>query len=64
MAETRYREVYQDGRLVGNEPYEVSEGQLEMEKAEDSIRTLAAKADNELTVPEIARFVKALGRLR
>jgi len=64
MPETRYVETYQDGKLVGREPYEVSDDELERESAEQVIRELSARADNEVTMLEIARFVKALARIK
>jgi len=64
MPETRYVEVYKDGKLVDKEPYEVSDVELERESAEQVIRELSAKADNEMTMLEMAKFLKALARLR
>lgn len=64
MPETRYVEVYKDGRLVDKEPYEVSDAELERESAEQVIRELSAKADNEMTVLEVAKFLKVLASLR
>ena len=64
MPETRYVEVYKDGKLVDKEPYEVSDVELERESAEQVIHELSAKADNEMTMLEMAKFLKALARLR
>jgi len=64
MPEIRYTKVYRDGKLVGREPYEVSDDELERESAEQVIRELSARADNEVTMLEIARFVKALARIK
>jgi len=64
MPETRYEEVYKDGELVSQEPYQVSDEQLEREAAERVIGELSAKADNEIAAPEMAEFLKALAKLR
>ncbi len=64
MPETRYVEVYKDGKLVDKEPYEVSDEQLEREKAEKVVKELSALADGDLKVPQIGKFLKALARLR
>lgn len=63
MPETRYVEVYKDGKLVDQEPYEVTDEQLDREEAEQVIHELSAKADNELTTLETAKFLKALAKL-
>ncbi|MDD4859841.1 MAG: hypothetical protein PHR56_06525 [Dehalococcoidales bacterium] len=63
MAETRYVEIYEDGRLKTSEPYQVSDAELELESDWQVIAALSAKADGEITLPEIARFAKALVRL-
>lgn len=64
MPETRYAEVYQDGELVSTDPYEVSDVDLELESARQTIEVLSAKADNEITTLEMAQFLKALAKLR
>jgi len=64
MPETRYVEVYKDGKLVDQEPYQVSDEQLDREEAEQVIHELSAKADNEMTTLEMAKFLKALAKLR
>ena len=64
MPETRYVEVYKNGVLDHKEPYQVSDEQLEREGAEQVIGELSAKADNQMTMLEMAKFLKALARLR
>lgn len=64
MSEIRYAQIYQDGKLKHEEPYEVSDEELALENAEQVIKRLSAKADNEMTTPEMARFLKALARAR
>ena len=64
MPETRYAEVYKDGKLLNKESYQVSDEQLDREEAEQVIGELSAKADSEVTTLEVARFLKALAKLR
>jgi hypothetical protein len=64
MPETRYVEVYKDGKLIDKEPYEVSDEQLEREAAERIIAELSALADGDLKVPQVGKFLKALAKLR
>jgi len=64
MPETRYVEIYKDGQLIDKEPYVVSDADLEQENAGQTISELFAKADNEITVLEMAKFLKALARLK
>jgi len=64
MPETRYVEVYKDGVLIDKEPYEVSDEQLEREAAERTIAELSGLADEDLKVPQVGKFLKALARLR
>lgn len=64
MPETRYAEVYKDGKLLNKEPYQVSDEQLAREEAEQVIGELSAKADSEVTTLEVARFSKALAKLK
>ena len=64
MFETRYVEVYKNGVLDHKEPYQVSDEQLAQEGAEQVVGELSAKADDQMTMPEMARFLKALARLR
>ena len=63
MAETKYIEIYRDGKLVAQEPYQISDDELEKLNARRVVSDLSAKADNEMTIPEIAQFLKALARL-
>ena len=64
MPETRYMKVYRDGKLIDEEPYEVSDAELELEGAEQVIREISAKPDDKITTREVAKFLKALARLR
>ena len=64
MPETRFMEVYKNGKLLEKEPYQVSDEQLDREEAEQVIGELSAKADSEVTTLEVARFLKALAKLR
>ncbi len=64
MPETRYTEVYKDGKLIDKEPYDVSDEALELEAAEKTVTELSALADEDLKVPQIGKLLKALARLR
>ena len=64
MPETRYIEEYKDGVVVNKIPYEVSDEELEREKAEETISELSALADEDLKPPLVGKFLKALARLR
>jgi hypothetical protein len=43
MSETRYIEVYTDGKLINKEPYEVSDEELEREARQVKIKELLDK---------------------
>ena len=43
MPETRYIEVYRDGKLVNKEPYEVSDEEMEREARQAKIKELLDK---------------------
>jgi hypothetical protein len=43
MSETRYIEVYRDGKLINKEPYEVSDEELEREARQAKIKELLDK---------------------
>lgn len=65
MPETRYIEEYDNqGNIINKIPYEVSDEELEREKAEETISELSALADEDLKPPQVGRFLKALARLR
>lgn len=76
MPETRYIEeyTYPDGLTPAEKipqnatikkiPYEVSDEELEMDAAERTIAELSSLADDDLKVPQIGKFLKALARLR
>ncbi len=69
MPETRYHTIETfdgKGNLIETKqiPYEVSDGELEREAAERTVAELSTLSDNELTVPQAARFLKALAKMR
>lgn len=65
MPETRYIEEYDNqGNIINKIPYEVSDEELEREKAEEAISKLSALADEDLRPPQVGKFLKALARLR
>ncbi len=69
MPEIRYQivETYDNnGNLIETEqiPYEVSDEQLEREKAEKTIAQLSTLPDAELTTAQLKKLVKALTKLR
>ena len=65
MPETRYIEEYDNQGNVTNEiPYKVSDEELEREQAEEDLAELFSLVDDQITVPKIGKFLKALARLR
>ena len=65
MPETRYIEEYDNqGNIINKIPYEVSDEELEREKAEETVSELSALADEDLRPPQVGKFLKALARLR
>lgn len=64
MPVIRYAQIFKDGQLIDSQPYEVSDEELARENADQVIKRLSAKADNEMTTPEMAQFLKALARAR
>ena len=64
MPVIRYAQIFKDGQLIDSQPYEVSDEELALENAEQAIKRLSAKADNEMTTLEMAQFLKALARAR
>jgi len=65
MPETRYIEDYDSkGNIINKIPYEVSDEEVEKEQAEKDLAGLFSLADDQITVPKIAKFLKALARLR
>jgi len=69
MPEIRYQtvETYDNkGNLIETEqiPYEVSDEELEREKAEKTIAQLSTLPDAELTTAQLKKLVKALTKLR
>ena len=65
MPETRCIEVYHpDGSVTLENCVEVSDEELEREANEKIITEMLALADNDIKVPQIGKFLKALARLR
>lgn len=65
MPETRYIEEYDNqGNVIKKIPYEVSNGELERERAEQTVVELSSLPDAELTTTQMKRMVKALVKLR
>ena len=65
MPETRYIEEYDNqGNVIKKIPYEVSNGELERERAEQTVVELSSLPDTELTTTQMKRMVKALVKLR
>lgn len=65
MPETRYIEEYNNqGNIINNIPYEVSDEELAREQAEEDLAELFSMADDQVTVPKIGTFLKALARSR
>ncbi len=69
MPEIRYErvETYDNkGNLIATEqiPHEVTDEELEREEVERVITQLSAIDDNDLTLPQLAKLVKVLARLR
>ena len=65
MPETRYIDEYDNqGNIINKIPYEVSDEELEREKAEETISELSALTDEDLKPLQVGRFLKALAKLR
>ena len=65
MPEIRYIETYDNqGNVVETTSYEVSDEELEREQAEGDLEELLALADEQVIMPKIGKFLKALARLR
>ena len=69
MGEIRYEtiETYDgNGNLIATEqiPCEVSDEELEREMAEMVLSQLSAIDDHDLTLPQLAKFLKSLVKLR
>ena len=65
MPETRYLEEYDNqGNIINRIPYEVSDEELKREQAENDLAELFSMGDDQVTVPKIGKFLKALARLR
>jgi len=65
MPEIRYIEEYDSkGNIINKIPYEVSDEEVEKERAEEAISELFTLADEDLKPPQVGRFLKALARLR
>lgn len=55
MAETRYCELYKDGKLISKTPYTVSDKQLAIENNLELLKTLVSKSD--LTAAEVKQAI-------
>ncbi len=69
MIETRYKtiETYDNGGnliATGQIPYELSDEELEREEAEKVVTELSTIDEDNFTLPQVARLLKALTRLR
>jgi len=65
MSGTRYVEEYDgNGNIVNKIPCVIPDESLEWEQAERTVTQLVAMADQELTLQQVARLVKALAVLR
>jgi len=65
MPETRYIEEYgNNGKVINKISYQVSDQELEKEQAEKNLEELLSLTDDQITVPKIGKFLKALARLR
>lgn len=65
MSETRYVEEYDNqGNVINRIPYEVSDEELERERAEKVVTELSTLSDAELTTSQLRKLVKALAKLR
>ena len=64
MPETRYIEEYNNqGNIINRIPYHVSDEELKREQAEKDLAELLQLGDDQVTVPKIGKFLKALARL-
>ena len=73
MPETRIQRIEHYAQSEGNEkillgveeiPYEVSDEELERERAEETISELSTLPDGDIKPPQVGKFLKALDGLR
>jgi hypothetical protein len=65
MPETRYLEEYDgNGKIANRILYTIPDESLEWEQAGKTVAELATMADQDLTLPQVARLAKALAVLR
>jgi len=65
MTETRYIETYdRQGNLLERTAYSVSQEAADKELAEKIITEINSVKDEDLTLPKIARFLRALAETR
>jgi len=60
MPEIRYVKVYENGILVAEEPYEVSDEQLAEEQEAEQIRQIEAILDKDWTAAQSQEILKKL----
>lgn len=62
MPETRHIEIYEQGtgEVIGYEPYEVSDEQLQSEHDEARATEILATSPNVITMPEIWELLRIL----
>lgn len=65
MTETRYIETYdRQGNLLERTTYSISQEETDKELAEKIINEINSIKDEELTIPKVARFLRALAETR
>ena len=65
MPQTRYIETYdRQGNLLERTSYSISQEETDKELAEKIITEISTLKDEELTMPKIARFLRALAETR
>lgn len=65
MPQTRYIETYdRQGNLLERTAYSISQEETDKELAEKIITEISTLKDEELTMPKIARFLRALAETR
>lgn len=64
MPEIRYIEIYEQGtgQLIGSEPYEVSDEQLQWEHDQVRAQELLATSPSAITMPDIWELLRIIGR--
>lgn len=62
MPETRYNEIYKDGVLISQEPYEVSDEQLAEETEQTTCEEYLKHSSDVITQPEIWYLLRVFGK--